>query len=75
MKGNIGIWRKESERKKEERKAIINFIIDVLLLTLSVYIAISLFSLIQVAMGEDTPYMPFWHNPWQFLGQLLKGGG
>jgi len=44
---------------------------DFILLLLIIYILVSGFSLIAVAMGEDIPYMPFWHKPWQWLFQLF----
>jgi len=44
---------------------------DFILFSIVIYIIISGFSLIAVAMGEDIPYLPFWHKPWSWLFQLL----
>lgn len=37
-----------------------------------IYIMIGLFSLLAVAEGEDIRFMPFWHEPWKWLVNLLR---
>jgi hypothetical protein len=35
------------------------------------YFVIGFFSIVGVMMGQDVPYMPFWHAPWKWLFSLF----
>lgn len=39
---------------------------------LLIYLVISTTSLGQSALGENVPYMPFWHGPWRWLFSFLR---
>lgn len=71
MKENKMGWRKEREKRKENRSELFNTIFDFGIVLIALYIFISLGSLIQKAAGEDIQYIAFWHAPWQWLTILL----
>ena len=61
---------KRQGRPEPQSKPLADFL-DFLLFILFIYFLIGGFSLLAVAMGEDIPYMPFWHAPWRWLFQLI----
>lgn len=46
--------------------------VDTLIFLIFLYLLIGGFSILAVAMGEEIPYMPFWHAPWRWLFNLLN---
>jgi len=65
-------WRDlRKQSQLNQLKSIWSDFTDFILFSIVIYIIISGFSLIAVAMGEDVPYISFWHAPWRFLFQLL----
>ena len=58
-------------RKQGQSKPHSKPLADFLLFIIFIYFLIGGFSLLAVAIGEDIPYMPFWHAPWRFVLKLL----
>lgn len=48
-------------------KTILSFVV----VLVAMYVFYGLFSLAGVAAGENTAYLPFWHEPWRWLIKLL----
>lgn len=75
MKKNKDGWRKEKERKRKKRKELILTMSSFGTLLILMYMVISLGSLAQIAIGENVPYMSFWHAPLRWIVDLLIKGG
>lgn len=71
MRENRRMWRKETERKRKNRKELILTMFSFGTLLIALWAVISLGSLAQKAAGEDIQYIAFWHAPWQWLAVLL----
>ncbi len=72
MRENKYGWRKETERKRNNRNELLSTIAGFVTLIVIMYVVISLGSLAQKIIGEDVAYMPFWHAPWQWLILLIN---
>jgi hypothetical protein len=46
---------------------VLNFIS----LVVAMYLFVGLMSLLGVAIGQESSYAPFWHEPWKQLFRLL----
>jgi len=56
---------------RQYRPTTTETILSFIVVLVAIYVFYGLLSLSGVAAGENTVYIPFWHEPWRWLIKLL----